>query len=424
MKSIFRNKKVLLSLALILVLAATFFVIQSNRAAEGVQYQTEAARMGDITTSVEADGRVRSYQSATYVWKTGGVIEVVNFQVGDTVAKGDLLASLEKASLPSELIQAEADLIYAKQALEDLLGSSGTEAANAAIALREAQEAYDDAVNYRELLENEVEYDVFAGWKRLSTPFGNFRIPKIDNIRYYPDEEKKHEAEQDIILQQALLDDAQREYNRLKDGAEKRDIEAAEARVLAAQTTLEQARLSTTFPGTITSANVQVGDKVEAGDTAFRVDDLSSLLIDLDVSEIDINNISIGQSVEVNFEAITNKTYNGTVIDIALTSSTSMGGTGYDVTVELVDADEAVRPGMTADIFIQIREVKNTLLIPNQAIRMLNGERVIYILRGEDDLVAIPIRLGVKNESYSQVVSGNINAGDLVVLDPPPLVEE
>jgi HlyD family secretion protein len=427
MKAFFRKPvTIIIVILLIGVMLSIVFLQRSQNASATLDYETESARIGDITSSVEATGSVRAYQSEIYLWETSGVVGEVHVQLGEKVTKNTELASLQKASLPAEIIQAEASLLEAKRALEDLLGSSGTEAANAAIALREAQEAYDEAVNYRELLDSEVEYDVFAGsFKRLVTPFGTFKIPKINNIRYYPDDEQKAEADQDVAMQKAVLDDAQRTYDRLKDGPTSRDIEAAEARILAAQILLDQAKIFTTIDGTITNVNAQVGDQVTAGQQAFRIDDLSSLLIDLNVSEIDINSVSIGQLVNINFDAVNSKTYTGEVTKIAVASSQSADGTtGYKVTILVNDADELVKQGMTANIFIQIREAKDTLLIPNQAIRTLNGERVVYLLTGENELVAASIRLGLRAEFYSEVISGDVRPGDLVVLNPPSLINE
>jgi len=79
---------------------------------------------------------------------------------------------------------------------------------------------------------------------------------------------------------------------------------------------------------------------------------------------------------------------------------------------------------MTASIFIQVREVKNALLISNQAVRMLNGERVVYLLQGENDLIPATIRVGARAEVYSEVLGGDVQEGDLIVLDPPPIMSE
>ena len=424
MKAFFQNKKILIGVvALLLVLASGAFFMQRSANAAGVAYETEAATVGNISTTVSATGTVRVYQSVMLTWETSGILESVDVKLGENVEAGDTLAALTKISLPQNVIQAEADLIVAQQALDDLLGSAGTEAANAAIALYEAQEAYDDVVNYRELLNHEVEYDVMLGFEWVEFTFGsisrNFKIPKIRTIRYYPSEEQKADADLDVALQKSLLDDAQRQYDRLKDGPDAGDVVAAEAQVVAAQAVLNQALIVAPFDGVITNIDVRAGDQVQIGGQAFRVDDTSALLIDLNVSEVDINNVSLGQTVSVEFDAVQTKAYQGIVIEIAGTSSTSMSGTGFRVTVELVDADAGIKPGMTADVIIQIKEIENALLIPNSAIRMVNGERVVYTLQSDESLEPVGVRLGARQNAYSEVVGGTLEAGDLIVLDPP-----
>ena len=425
MKSIFQNKKILIgSAVLLLVVASVAFFVQQNVNATGAVYQTEAAREGNISTIVEATGTVRAYQSVLLTWKTDGVVESVDASLGEAVSAKDMLASLATSSLSQDVIQADADLISAQRALDDLLGSAGTEAANAAISLYEAQEAYDDAVNYRELLNGQVRYEVFDGWMRMVTPFGTFKRPKFKSIRYYPSDEQKAEADQDIAIEKAFLDDSQREYDRIKDGPSDSDVAAAKAQVAATQAVLNQALIVAPFDGVITNIDVQAGDQVMSGEQALRVDNLSNLLIDLDVSEVDINTVSVGQVVDVNFDAVQSDVYSGKVVEIAGTSFSSMSGVGFRVTVELLDADERIKPGMTADVIIQVREVENALLIPNSAIRMLNGQRVVYVLQSDESLEAVDIRLGARENAYSEVVGGELAVGDLIVLDPPLNFEE
>jgi HlyD family secretion protein len=388
------------------------------------EFQTEVAELGNLSSTVSATGTVRAYQSVKLSWETNGVVERVNTKLGDSVKVGDVLAILEKSSLPQNVIQAEADLISAQQALDDLLGSAETESANAAIALRKAQEVYCDEVHYRELLDDEVKYDVVTGFGRIQTPMGWMKVPKIKHIKYYPSEEQKAEADQDVALRKAELEDAQRNYERVKDGPNEGDVAAAEARIVAAQAVLDQAYITTPFDGVITDINVQPGDRVEAGELAFRVDNLSDLLIDMEVSEVDINSVSIGQEVMVNFDAIQEKDFRGVVVEIAGTSTKSNGSANFRVTVQLSDADEKVKPGMTAEAVIQVREVKDALLVPNRAIRMVNGQRIIYVLKQDQTLDAVEIKLGLKSDVYSEVLGGDdLQAGDLIVLDPPVVMD-
>ena len=97
------------------------------------------------------------------------------------------------------------------------------------------------------------------------------------------------EADTDILLAEAKLADAQREYERLKDGADPLDLRAAEVRITAIEAILKLKALTAPFAGALTEVRSQAGDQVTPGTIAFRIDDLSRLLVDVQVSEIDIN---------------------------------------------------------------------------------------------------------------------------------------
>jgi RND family efflux transporter MFP subunit len=192
---------------------------------------------------------------------------------------------------------------------------------------------------------------------------------------------------------------------------------------------LEQTKITAPFDGTVTLVEAQSGDQVEAGMLAFRLDDLSTLLVDLGVSEIDINLVELGQDVVMNFDAVLAKEYHGTVIDISPVGTTTLGVTNFQVTVELFDADESIRPGMTSAVDIITSQVDDVLLIPNRAIRLLNGERVVYVLRDSGELedqqsplnaiVPIPVTLGASSDLYSELIDGDLSVNDEIILNPP-----
>jgi HlyD family secretion protein len=171
----------------------------------------------------------------------------------------------------------------------------------------------------------------------------------------------------DLALLEAQLEDAQREYERLKDGPAQQDIAAAEARVTAAQSTLEKSRLTAPFDGTISEVLSQPNDLVSPGTPAFRLDDLSSLSVDVGVSEIDINLVNTGQPVILTFDAILARQYNGQVVEVSPVGTVSQGIVDFMIRVELTDPDSAVRPGMTAAVEIIVGQPEETLA-PNQVI--------------------------------------------------------
>ena len=154
------------------------------------------------------------------------------------------------------------------------------------------------------------------------------------------------------------------------------------------------------------------------GTTAFRIDDLSSLLVDVELSEIDINNVSVDQPVLLTFDAILNKTYHGTVTEVAQAGNISQGVVNFTVTVELSDADELVKPGMTAAVNIVIKEIDDAVLVPSRAVRLVNNNYVVYILKdGKPQQVSIS--LGSSSDTMSEVIGGDMKEGDEVILNPP-----
>jgi HlyD family secretion protein len=140
--------------------------------------------------------------------------------------------------------------------------------------------------------------------------------------------------------------------------------------------------------------------------------------LDVQVSEVDINSVQIGQPVALTFDAISGKAYNGKVVEVAQAGDSVQGTVNFTVTVELTDPDANVKPGMTAAVTITIKQVNNVLLVPNRAVRLVDSQRVVYIL-----LNGLPqqvkVTLGASSDTMSEVVSGDLKVGDLVILNPP-----
>lgn len=392
----------------VVVVAVVAFIFANMNQNEAVIYQTEAAARGNLVATVGATGSVRARQTATLVWQTTGIVEAINAKVGDRVSQDFVLASLDKASLNQSIILAEADLISAEKALEDLLVSD-TALLEAQKAVDKAEEAYEKAYNWRMELNGKIE---------ITETWWEFGVLKSKKYKGYASAETIEQADKDLALAESRLDDARREYERLLKGEDSAEVVAAKARVDAAQATLNLARLAAPFDGTVTQASPEIGDQVTSGTTGFRIDDLSSLLVDVQVSEVDINSVFVGQPATLSFDAILNQEYNGKVVQVGQAGETVQGVVSFTVTVELTDADELVKPGMTAAVSIVVEEVKDVILIPNRAVRIVDGERVVYILR-ENQPVPVEITLGASSDTMSVLADGEIAEGDLIILNPP-----
>ena len=411
-----KRKKIIIPVAMILVIAGLFLVFRPKGEGQTGQFQTATVERGNLTATVGATGTVRSRQTATLVWQTTGTVEKVNVQIGDKVKAGDVLASLSKTSLSQNLILAEADLVSAQKALDDLLNSD-TARAQAWITLRDAKDAYEKAYDYRDELNYPTRKTQLILVKE-STPYGVVDVPQTKTYKIEGTEKEKAKADADLALKEAKYEDAKRAYDRIADGPNKEDLAAAQARVDAAQATLNLALLTAPFAGTVTEAYPLPGDQVTTGANAFRVDDLESLQVDVDLSEVDINSVTLGQAVTLSFDAILGKEYHGQVIKVSQAGAVSNGVVNFTVTVELTDADEMVKPGMTAAVNIVVKEINDAVLVPSRAIRLVDNNYVVYILK-DSMPQQVTIRLGSSSDTMSVVVGGDLKEGDNVILNPP-----
>jgi len=404
-----RRTWIIIGVVAAIVLVAIFFLTRNGNK-QSTTFQTTPVERGALVATVGATGSVRAKQSATLTWWTTGVVDKVNVGVGDKVSRTDLLASLDKASLNQSVILAQADLANAQKTLDDLLNSD-TARAQSLRTLDDAETAYKKAYDYRLGLNGKIDI--------VDTYLVN-GIPKVRYTKGYADAETIKDADEKLALAKAKLDDARRNVDRLKNGADPADVAAARARISAAQATLITAFIVAPFDGTVTQAEPAVGDEVSAGKVAFRIDDLSHLLVDVQVSEVDINNIVVGQNATLTFDAVLGRTepYHGKVVQVSQAGDTVQGVVNFVVTVELTDADEFVKPGMTAAVNIVIKEQKDVVLIPNRAVRLVNTERSVYLLVNNQPKL-VKIQLGSTDGINSVLISGDIKEGDPVILNPP-----
>lgn len=224
----------------------------------------------------------------------------------------------------------------------------------------------------------------------------------------------------DIELAKQRVADAQDTLDQAKNGPTSDDITIAETRITVAQATLNQAQLIASFSGTVTEIQVIPGDIVSPGQVAFRIDDLSSLYVELQVSEIDVYTIQVGQPVSVTFDAIPNLEYSGKVTDIGLVGTSNAGVVNFPVTVQLTKVDNAVKTGMTAVANVLISQVENALQVPNRAIQTKDGNKFVYAWReSEKSYVAVPVKVGLASDTMTEISSDELNIGDQILVTVP-----
>lgn len=418
----------------------------SRQASRLAVYQTELVSRGELIATVGGTGTVHANQMAVLTWQTSGTVEAVLVQVGDAVSEGQELATLKRESLPQTVILAQAELTEAKKALDDLYTNAETAKTNAMQAFARYADAVRDA-QYRldnfTVPSNQAGMDAIEALDKMKANLDAARQafeavknrPLEDSLRKdlkekldtaqsdYNAAVRRVELEYNLQVATSNLEKARQDYEKWKNGPSAEDIAAIEARIAAAQATLNLARLTAPFSGTVSEVKIKVGDQVSPGSVAIRIDDFSSLLVDVRISEVDVNRIQPGQEASLVFDAILNRTYQGKVKEVSPVGTITQGVVDFIVTIELTDADQDVKPGMTAAVNIVVNRLSDVLLVPNRAVRLSGGKRIVYLLQNGQH-VAVPITLGASSETYSEVVEGELKVGDEVILNPPTALEQ
>ena len=203
-------------------------------------------------------------------------------------------------------------------------------------------------------------------------------------------------------------------------------LRSAEISMQNLQDTMNNYTITAPISGTIIEKDAKVGDAVKTGDTLCIVYDLSYLEMSINVDELQISSISVGQQVQITADAVPDKTYVGTVTRVSMKGASNGGTTTYPVSIRIDDTD-GLRPGMNANAEIVVAEAKNALVVPNAAV--VRGSYVLVTkdspsaanadttMEAPEGFVYVPVKTGVSDDDYTQIVSG-IQEGDTIGYDP------
>lgn len=200
-------------------------------------------------------------------------------------------------------------------------------------------------------------------------------------------------------------------------------IEAAQLSLDSINDMLENYEITAPISGTVIDKELKVGDNVEATSytTMAVIYDMSYLTFTLNIDELDVNKLAVGQTVRITSDAIADQEFTGIVDKVSINGTTMSGVTTYPVTV-LVDDSGSLLPGMNVSADILISQTENVLTIPVDAVSRGNTVQVLpadgYDKDGNVDaskLQTVSVELGESDADYIQVLSG-LNEGDIVVV--------
>ena len=221
-------------------------------------------------------------------------------------------------------------------------------------------------------------------------------------------------------------------------------VENAENAVQNAQLTLKNAQdslkdytITSTIDGTVIEKNLDVGDNIDGTSTASGgtgvtypavIYDLSALTFDVNIHELDINQIQVGQKVAITSSAVEGKTFTGHVDKVTINGVTTSGTTNYPVTILLDEAD-GLLPGMNVSARIIVEEQSTALCVPIEAVEQENGGTVLLpgadAVYDKDGNLVSPgtiekrtVTLGRNNDTYIEILDG-LSEGEQVLIQNP-----
>lgn len=333
-----------------------FFVLIFTLAACGGTPATEAPVVEATpapANAVIAEGHLVPAQDATLVFQARGTVTEVRVRIGDKVKAGDVLASLGGPN-DAAYAAAQAELVSAQQALKSLRESTDLMRSKAWISLRDAKTLYEDAQDlYEDMTDGDYEYQ-----KVSYTTIRGMRVPTVETVTVENvDEETLEDAKSDMDLKKALYDEAQRAYDRVKNGPDEDQLTLVEARLDAAKANIAAFAVIAPFDGTVMDVNVTVGEQIGPEVWAVKVADTSAWYVETnDLTELEVVKIAVGANVDIVPDALSDAQMTGVVESISQAFTMQGGDILYKVKIKVDEIDPRVLWGMTVEITFEALE--------------------------------------------------------------------
>ncbi|MEW6410234.1 MAG: efflux RND transporter periplasmic adaptor subunit [Nitrospirota bacterium] len=382
-----RKKGVIITIIIIILsIGGVIWWYYSKKDSAEKSYRTSKVERGELTSSVSASGTLNAIVTVLVGSQVSGTIQSLYADFNSVVKKWQVIARLDPSTFSAQVNQAKANLVNAEANLE-----------KAKVAVADTKRNLERA-------------------KELSAKG---------------------------IISQSDLDTAQTNYDSAvaQVNSAVAQVEQAKAALNLAEVNLSYTVIKAPVNGIVISRNVDVGQTVAASlqaPTLFTIaQDLTKMQIDTNVDEADIGKVKDEMDVEFTVDSYPEKVFEGKVIQVRNAPIVVQNVVTYDVVVGVDNPDLRLKPGMTANVSIIIARKDNVLKVPNAALRFRPPkgssspekkessdkrdkkdrawQKVWMLEKGK--LKAIPVRIGISNGSFSEILEGDIKEGQEVVVE-------
>lgn len=379
-----RKKTIWTAAALVVAVAAGGAAVARSRArTDAPAWETAAVDRGDVVVRVTASGTLAARRTVLVSSQVSGRLKELHADYNDLVAKGDLLARIDPQPFEAAVAQAQAN----------------TAAARANVAKARAKVA---------------------------------------------DLERQLERRR-VLLERKLIAQEEWESGQAELEIARAEASAADANLAQGKAALDQARFNlsntairSSIDGIVVSRDVDVGQTVAASlqaPTLFTIaEDLKLMEVQAHVSESDVGRIANGMTATFTVDAWPGERMEGTVRQVRNAATTTQNVVTYDVILDVENPELRLRPGMTANVTFVVSERRDVLRVANAALRFRPAgaqaapggagaggaarggavpapdRRVVHAVAA-GQLRPVPVRVGVTDGSYTEIVEGSLEAG-------------
>ncbi len=427
--------------------------------------QTTVARRGSIVLSAIGSGTLQAANQIDLGFKTNGTLTTLNVKVGDQVKEGQLLAEIDNSS---QKIQYE----QAKQTLAGLTNPAAIASAQEAIAtatktlqsaqnnlaylisppvyyweqeiakdeqaVKDAQAAVDAAPTDTSAAEalQKAQAALASAQNRLVGAQASYDSTYVkNNFTYYVTPQNAHrsqkyfepptevdilQARSAVAVAQGALTDAENLYASLTGGDVAADASGsglttlgqAQLAVQTASDNLKATQMFAPFSGTVTAVDNSVGDAV-GNSAVLSIADFSKLYLQTYVDESDYALFKVGNSASIVFDALSDQTFTGKVVQVDPALSTSSGSSVVSGLVEMDPTSADLLLGMSATVTVISAQTQNAVLVPLSALHQYSsGKYAVFVMRNGKLTVQF-VEVGLEDLVNAEIKSG-LQVGDVV----------
>lgn len=411
-----------------------------------------------ITREVVYAGQVKPKETVNVTSKLSGQVESIYFDVGDTVNAGDTMFTIDKKDIQDQIKQLEASLnlsnasvVTAKTGLAQVDGGQAQSSRlQLETAVKNAQIALDNAkisLENSEVSLNDVKArldDTRKTYKDTKTLYDAGIVAKADfdsielalvqlenaytqalngynqSVNANTQAQTQYDQAVDALKiydEQITSDNKENAQNSVETALANRDTISVQLQVV--RDSLNDTVVKAPISGIITEKNIEKTNIVSAQSVPFTIVDMSSVTVDVNVSEKIINLISVGQNIDVVIPTINSNKMVGVIKSITPAADNT---STYPVKIEIQNTDGSIKPGMFAEIHFIENHKDNTMVVPRNTIIETDADTYVYIV--EDNIAhKVSVTTGIDNGEYIEILSG-VSYGDSVIVNGQNYVED